>query len=157
MIRQTITIHGKRFVMVEETKLRRLEALARRAETQLPPLPAADAKGNRPALRYIQVSIARDIIKERRALGLSQERLAELAGLRQETLSRLESGKHSPTVRTVEKIDAALKRYSRGTSREAQDPSEEKQVGQGIQRRRSFRPRSSPSCRSASTHAAIRT
>ncbi len=84
----------------------------------MPPLPPADAKGNRPALRYIQVSIARDIIKERRALGLSQERLAELAGLRQETLSRLESGKHSPTVRTVEKIDAALKRYSRGTSRE---------------------------------------
>jgi transcriptional regulator with XRE-family HTH domain len=43
---------------------------------------------------------------------LSQERLAELAGLRQETLSRLESGKHSPTVRTVEKIDVALKQYA---------------------------------------------
>jgi predicted transcriptional regulator len=56
----------------------------------------------------MQVSIARDIIKERRALGLSQERLAQLAGLRQETLSRLESGKHSPTVRTVEKIERAL-------------------------------------------------
>jgi transcriptional regulator with XRE-family HTH domain len=39
--------------------------------------------------------------------------LAELAGLRQETLSRLESGKHSPTVRTVEKIDQALKRYAK--------------------------------------------
>jgi transcriptional regulator with XRE-family HTH domain len=39
--------------------------------------------------------------------------LAELAGLRQETLSRLESGKHSPTVRTVEKIDLALKRYTK--------------------------------------------
>jgi ribosome-binding protein aMBF1 (putative translation factor) len=117
MIRQTVTIRGKRFVMVEETRLRRLEALARKAKSPLPPLPPADAKGNRPALQYIQVSIARDIIRERRALGLSQAQLAELAGLRQETLSRLESGKHSPTVRTVERIDRALKRYSRGTPR----------------------------------------
>ena len=51
MIRQTVTIRGKRFVMVEETKLRQLEALARKAEGQSPPLPPADAKGNRPALR----------------------------------------------------------------------------------------------------------
>ena len=79
----------------------------------MPPLPPADAKGNRPALEYIQVSIARDILKERRSLGLSQLQLADLAGLRQETLSRLESGKHSPTVRTVEKIDRALKRYAK--------------------------------------------
>jgi ribosome-binding protein aMBF1 (putative translation factor) len=117
MIRQTVTIRGKRFVMVEETRLRRLEKLAREAEAQLPPLPPADAKGNRPALEYIRSSIARDIVKERRALGLSQERLAELAGVRQETLSRLESGKHSPTVRTVEKIDWALKQFAKSKRR----------------------------------------
>ncbi len=114
MARQDVMIRdGKRFVMVEESRLRRLEGLAGMAESELPPWPPADAQGNRPALEYIRVSIARDIIKERRALGLSQERLAELAGLRKETLSRLESGKHSPTVRTVEKIDAALKQYAR--------------------------------------------
>jgi ribosome-binding protein aMBF1 (putative translation factor) len=114
VVRQTVTVvNGKRFVMVEESRLRRLEELARMAESELPPWPPADAQGHRPALEYIRASIARDIIIERRALGLSQERLAELAGLRQETLSRLESGKHSPTVRTVEKIDAALKRYAR--------------------------------------------
>jgi ribosome-binding protein aMBF1 (putative translation factor) len=114
LVRQTVMIRdGKRFVMVEESRLRHLEELARLAESELPPQPPADAQGNRPALEYIRASIARDIIKERRVLGLSQERLAELAGLRQETLSRLESGKHSPTVRTVEKIDAALKRYAR--------------------------------------------
>ncbi|MGO8749324.1 MAG: helix-turn-helix transcriptional regulator [Thermoguttaceae bacterium] len=112
MTRQTVTIHGTRFVMVEETRLRQLEALARKVEPQLPLLPPADARGNRPALEYIRSSIARDIIQERRALGLSQARLAELAGIRQETLSRLESGKHSPTVRTVEKIDVALRSYA---------------------------------------------
>jgi len=57
-----------------------------------------------------RASIARDIVLERRALGLTQEALAKLAGVRQETLYRLESGKHSPTVRTVEKIDRALKK-----------------------------------------------
>ena len=108
MIREMMMIHGKRCVAIEETELRRLERLAER-ESPLPPLPPADAKGNRPALEYVQASIARDIVKERRSLGLSQVQLAELAGIRQETLSRLESGKHSPTVRTVEKIDQALK------------------------------------------------
>jgi DNA-binding XRE family transcriptional regulator len=112
MIRQTIEIHGKRFVMLEEKELVRLERRASRAEFRLPPLPAADAKGNRPALDYIRASIARDIIRERRALGLTQQQLAELAGVRQETLSRLESGKHSPTVRTVEKIDRAMKQFA---------------------------------------------
>jgi ribosome-binding protein aMBF1 (putative translation factor) len=112
MIRETMLIRGKRCVAIEEAELRRLERAAGR-ESPLPPLPPADAKGNRPALEYIQVSIARDIIRERRSLGLSQMQLAELAGLRQETVSRIESGKHSPTVRTVDKIDRALKRYAK--------------------------------------------
>lgn len=112
MIRERMMIQGKRCVAIEEGELRRLERLARK-QSPLPPLPPADEKGNRPALEYIQVSIARDIIKERRSLGLTQLQLAELAGLRQETLSRLESGKHSPTVRTIEKIDRALKRYAK--------------------------------------------
>ena len=80
------------------------------AANEFPPFPPADANGNFPALEYIRVSIARDVIKDRKALGLTQEALAKLAGLRQETLSRLESGKHSPTVRTVEKIERALKK-----------------------------------------------
>jgi transcriptional regulator with XRE-family HTH domain len=39
---------------------------------------------------------------------LSQAEVAKRAGIRQETVSRLESGKHAPTVRTVEKIDRVL-------------------------------------------------
>jgi ribosome-binding protein aMBF1 (putative translation factor) len=118
MILQKMQIGGKRCVAIEETEFRRLERLAKRAEkTPLPQFPPADIKGNVPALEYMQVSIARNIIKERRALGLSQEQLAKMAGLRQETLSRLESGKHSPTVRTVEKIERALQRAkSRSTN-----------------------------------------
>jgi len=48
------------------------------------------------------------VINQRTALDLSQKQLADLAGVRQETVSRLESGKHSPTARTLEKIERAL-------------------------------------------------
>jgi DNA-binding XRE family transcriptional regulator len=99
--------------MVEEVELRRLEQLASSAREALPPLPAPDAEGNRPALEYIRTSIAREIIQQRQTLGLTQQRLATLAGVRQETLSRLESGKHSPTVRTVEKIERALQQFEK--------------------------------------------
>ncbi|HUY88707.1 MAG TPA: helix-turn-helix transcriptional regulator [Pirellulales bacterium] len=115
MPRQTVERNGKRFVLVEAGELRRLERLARMAaadEAELPPLPPADNEGNRPAVEYARVSIARSIVQGRRQLGLSQEELARLAGVRQETISRLESAKHSPTVRTVEKIDRALKRFA---------------------------------------------
>ncbi len=79
-------------------------------ESRCPPLPKPDEEGNVPALEYVRTSIARDIIRERKALGLTQEQLAKLSGVRQETICRLEMGLHSPTVRTVEKIDRALKR-----------------------------------------------
>jgi transcriptional regulator with XRE-family HTH domain len=78
-----------------------------------PDWPAANTKGNRPALEFLRVLIARDIVKERVLLGLTQEQLANQAGIRQETLCRLETGKHAPNVRTVDKIDQALKRVAR--------------------------------------------
>lgn len=117
---QTVKVKGKRFVMLPEAEYRHLERLAIRATRdadELPALPNPNAEGNYPALEYIKASIARDIIRERKALGLTQAELAERAGLRQETLSRLESGKHSPTVRTVEKIDRALKASARQQAR----------------------------------------
>jgi DNA-binding XRE family transcriptional regulator len=119
MIRQVVNVKGKRFVMIEERELRRLERLAGEALASAPAsvgspaLPPADAHGNRPAVEFARVSIARSIQKERQAAGLSQQELARLAGVRQETVCRLESGKHSPTVRTVEKIDRVLQRALR--------------------------------------------
>jgi DNA-binding XRE family transcriptional regulator len=126
MPERVVTRSGKRFVMVEERELRRLKRLAAKAEgakgvgkaeaakgarsndDALPPYPPADVKGNRPAVQFARVSIARKIIQDRKAAGLTQQELARRAGVRQETISRLESGKHSPTVRTVEKIDRVL-------------------------------------------------
>ena len=107
---------GKRFVLVEEGELRQLERLAAKgAAVKLPEYPPADAKGNRPAVAFARTSISRSIIEDRLAAGLSQEELARLSDVRQETISRLESGKHSPTLRTVEKIDRALQLARKGS------------------------------------------
>lgn len=100
--RPTVEIMGTRFVLIPEAELAALEGM--------PSLPPVFEDGSVEAQPYIRASIARGVIKERHELGLSQARLAELAGVRQETLSRLESGKHKPNVRTIERIDAALKR-----------------------------------------------
>ena len=102
----------------EVAKVRRLERRkGRKSEPDGPPaLPRPDADGYVPALEFVRATIVRDIVRERRAARLTQEELARLSGVRQETICRLEKGLHSPTVRTVEKIENALKR-SRGQKR----------------------------------------
>jgi DNA-binding XRE family transcriptional regulator len=79
------------------------------APPALPPLPPADADGNRPAVEYGRASIARSIIRDRAQLGLSQAELARRAGLRKETLCRIESGRYTPSLPSLEKIDRALR------------------------------------------------
>jgi predicted transcriptional regulator len=59
---------------------------------------------------FASASDARDIIRKRRVLGLTQAQLAKLVGTRRATLSRLESGKSKPNVWTVERVETALKR-----------------------------------------------
>ncbi|MHB1157367.1 MAG: helix-turn-helix transcriptional regulator [Phycisphaerales bacterium] len=100
-----IEIKGEKFVVVPVRDYNRLLDADR-----LPPLPQPDARGYTPAIEFTRASIARDIILDRRAMGLSQAELAKLAGIRQETICRIESGKHKANVRTIEKIDAALKK-----------------------------------------------
>ena len=51
---------------------------------------------------------ARDILRARRKLGLSQADLARRAGIRAETLNRIEKGKNTASVPTIAKIDRAL-------------------------------------------------
>lgn len=100
---QTLTLAGQRFVILPEAQYRQLVE-----ETWEPPLPPPDAAGNYPAVEAARVLLARKIIRRRRALGLTQAELARRAGVRVETISRLEHAKHSPSVPTVEKIDRAL-------------------------------------------------
>lgn len=79
----------------------------------LPPLPAPDANGNYPAVEYARASLARKVIRDRVAAGLSQRELARRAGVRVETLCRIETGKHSPSIASIDKIDRALRQAAR--------------------------------------------
>ena len=109
---QRIEVEGKRFVLLEEGDYERLcrEAgeVAGTAEDDLPPLPRPDKRGRYPALEYARVSLARDLIRARKAVGLSQQQLASLARVRQETISRLETAKFTARPATVEKVVKAI-------------------------------------------------
>lgn len=114
---QTIDIGGTRLVVMTEREYESLARSAGRAsaDDRLPAYPKADKDGNMPAVEFARVSIARDIIRERRALGLTQQALADLAGIRQETLSRIETGKQSAGVATITRIDRALKKAAKSS------------------------------------------
>ena len=101
-----VVFQGKPKVMMDVSTY---EALLRKAELWEPDLPAPDANGNYPALQALAVLQARDILRARRKLGLSQVELARRAGIRPETLNRIELGKNKPSVPTIAKIDRALK------------------------------------------------
>ena len=107
MVLKTITQNGKKFVLIPEEEYRRLNAQA------LPPLPPVDADGTSDAIQFARASIARRLIADRRAAGLSQQELAERAGVRQETISRIESAKQTATVNVLEKLDKTIKRQLR--------------------------------------------
>ena len=56
----------------------------------------------------ISDKICRKIRLERQKLGLSQEEFADKAGLSRNAICKIESGKVSPTLETLEKIASGL-------------------------------------------------
>lgn len=112
MEHQTITRKGKQFVLVPIEDYRR-----HAADHDLPPFPPLDQNGNSNAIEFARAAIARRLIQDRRKARLSQQQLAKLAGVRQETISRIESGKHTATVRVIDKLDKAIRKAIGGASR----------------------------------------
>ncbi len=92
--KRSVRIGEKDFVLVPAEEYRRLQRLAggRRID----------------AVRFANESIGRDLARLRREAGLSQTEVASRAGIRAETLSRLENGQANPTVATVRRILRAL-------------------------------------------------
>jgi ribosome-binding protein aMBF1 (putative translation factor) len=76
----------------------------------LPPLPPVNSDGTSNAVEFARAAIARRVIVERRKSGMSQRELAKISGVRQETISRIESGKNTATVRVIDKLEKALHR-----------------------------------------------
>lgn len=100
---QTLTLAGERFVILPEAEFVRLTG-----EPPEPPLPPPNERGNYPARELTRAVMARDIIRSRRALGWSQAELARRAGVRAETLNRIEQAKRSPSLSTFDKVHRAL-------------------------------------------------
>jgi DNA-binding XRE family transcriptional regulator len=100
-----VEVNGRHVVVLDEGEY---ERLLKRADEWEPLLPRPNTRGNYP-MEALDVLLARDILRHRRRLGLSQAELARHAGIRPETLNRIEQGKRSPSVRTVDKIDRALR------------------------------------------------
>ena len=100
---QTLTLAGERFVVLPEAEFVRLTG-----ESPEPPLPPLNERGNYPARELTRAVMARDIMRSRRALGWSQAELARRAGIRAETLNRIEQAKRSPSLSTFDKVHRAL-------------------------------------------------
>ena len=111
MAAQSILLEGKPYVVLPRDEYDRLTTLAKAAD--LPPLPEPDAQGNYPAVEYARASLARKLIRDRVAVGLTQRELALRAGTRVETLCRIETGRHIPSVPTLDKLDRALKQAAK--------------------------------------------
>ncbi len=101
---QILTIDHKRYYLLDEVEYGRLR------RSRLPELPGKDETGGIPAVEYVRALIARRIVEARQSLGWSQAELARRAGIRAETLNRVEKCKHSADPNTIEKIDAAIGR-----------------------------------------------
>ncbi|MFO1092633.1 MAG: helix-turn-helix transcriptional regulator [Planctomycetaceae bacterium] len=105
---QQITLEGRQYVIVPREEYERLSQVAR-----LPELPVPDRDGNYPAVEYARASLARKLILRRERIAVSQAALARAAGIRVETLCRIESGKVTPSLGSVQKLDRAMSRLEK--------------------------------------------
>ena len=102
-----LELGGKRWAIMPEKAYKRLSERAGE-KGDWPGLPKPDSQGNYPAVEYARASLARKIIKARRQAGLTQAELSRRAGIRPETLNRIEKAKTTPDTATIAKIENAL-------------------------------------------------
>jgi ribosome-binding protein aMBF1 (putative translation factor) len=112
---RNLTLDGKRYVLVPQKQWDAIERRTGRRSTRSSGSPKV-MDGNY-TIEHVRVSLANKVSQQRKAAGLTQAELAKRAGVRVETISRLESGLHMPGVRRFEKIERVLKRS--GKSRAA--------------------------------------
>lgn len=101
-----LKLDGREYVVLARREYERLEGLARVAD--MPRRLTADAVHEVPAVEYARDSIAREIVRRRVSAGVNQSQLARSAGVRVETLCRIETGKNTPSTATIAKLERAL-------------------------------------------------
>ncbi len=97
-------LEGVRYVIVREAVFERLCAQAGVSAT-----PGGEVDSDvLPSLEADGASLAEKLIRRRRATGLTQAELARRAGIRCETLNRIERGRTTPDFATVRKLVVAM-------------------------------------------------
>jgi ribosome-binding protein aMBF1 (putative translation factor) len=97
MAHATLNMNGKTFVLVPLAEYKKMTV----PRSVAPEFPGPDESGNFPALQTGRVSIAREVIRRREAVGLSQKALAALVGIRLETLNRIERAQVTADTATI--------------------------------------------------------
>jgi DNA-binding XRE family transcriptional regulator len=99
-----LELAGARYVVLKEPVF---EMLCKKAGVDARPA-AATGGGLAPALDLDRASLAEKLVRRRQAAGLSQAELARRAGIRAETLNRIERGHTDPDFSTVRKLVVAM-------------------------------------------------
>lgn len=97
-----VELDGVRYVIVRESVF---EELCRRAD--VPSVAGGATPETRPD-ELDRATLAEKLIRRRTAAGLSQAELARRAGIRPETLNRIERGRTNPDFATVRKLVLAM-------------------------------------------------
>lgn len=99
-----IELDGIRYVVVREAVF---EWLCQQAGLRQDPAAPTD-EARTPGFELDRASLAEKLLRRRRAAGLSQADLARRAGIRPETLNRIERGRTTPDFATVRKLVIAM-------------------------------------------------
>jgi DNA-binding XRE family transcriptional regulator len=103
---QTIDLDGVRYAVLRESTL---HDLCRQAGTRMEK--PAGSGGTPAALKGLDLDeerLAQRLIQRRRRTGLTQAELARRAGVRVETLNRIERGRTTPDFATIRKLVIAM-------------------------------------------------
>jgi DNA-binding XRE family transcriptional regulator len=107
-----VTMAGREYVLVPRADWEAMTGKRASGPGKPLALPPPSRDGSY-TLEHVRLSLANKMTARRKAAGLTQARLAKLARVRVETISRLENGLHMPSVRTFDRIDRALARAAR--------------------------------------------
>ena len=100
---QRIELDGTGYVILRESAFQRLRKMAGMDQDDSPADPSPGIQ-----LDLDRASLAERLIARRRAAGLTQAELARRAGIRPETLNRIERGRTTPDFSTVRKLVVAM-------------------------------------------------
>ena len=101
---KTVELDGIRYVIVRESAF---DWLCQKARVERRGGPAREDALS-PGLDLDRATLADKLVRRRRASGLSQAELARRAGIRPETLNRIERGRTTPDFATVRKLVVAM-------------------------------------------------